>query len=157
MPLGLLSMVWVFDLVGLTTGKGSWANISFWLCTCGLIGGLVAGIVGFLDFLDIPSGTRAYRVALNHLLVQLGALAVFGLSWGLRFQHGIYHPQVVPFVLALFGTAGLGLGGWLGAELVQQHGVGVRREAHLDAPSSLDADRLVRRPTPLEPSEPQPA
>jgi uncharacterized membrane protein len=159
LPMGLLLLVAPFDLVYLITRDPFWGRMSFWLCSLGILGGLLAAIPGFIDFLSVPRRTRAYRITLYHLFVQVTALGFFIFSWFTR-EFGDVNPRASAFILSLSGFIVILIGGWLGGELVQQHGVAVRREAHLDAPSSLDADRLVRRshkPTPPFPQEPQPA
>jgi uncharacterized membrane protein len=63
-PLGLLSTSVVFDLVYLLTGNGKWSEISFWMIAAGVIGGLAAAVFGLIDWLAIPSGTRAKAVGI---------------------------------------------------------------------------------------------
>jgi uncharacterized membrane protein len=63
-PLGLLSTSVVFDVVHLLTGNGKWSEVSFWMIAAGVIGGLVAAVFGLIDWLAIPSGTRAKAVGL---------------------------------------------------------------------------------------------
>ncbi len=58
-PLGLLITSVVFDVLYLFIGNGKWAGISFWMIAAGVIGGLVAAVFGLIDWLAIPSGTRA--------------------------------------------------------------------------------------------------
>src|SRR5438128_2340837 len=65
-PLGLLATSLVFDIIFLATGSGRWADISFWLIAAGIIGGLVAAVFGLIDWLAIPSGTRAWSIGLLH-------------------------------------------------------------------------------------------
>lgn len=156
-PMGLLLFVAPFDLTFIISRAPFWGRLSFWLCTLGVVSGVIAAIPGFIDFLSVPRGTRAYRIGLYHLFVQVAALGFFIFSWFTR-EFGDVNPHASAFILSLAGFIVILIGGWLGAELVQQHGVSVRAEAHLNAPSSLDAERLVRRrPTPPLPTEPHPA
>jgi uncharacterized membrane protein len=156
-PIGLLSLVWVFDIVHLSSGDGLWAQIAFYLLTCGLAGGVLAAVTGFIDWLSIPANTRAYRVGLTHLAVNLLAVAFFVLSWIFRLHVGVEELRAIPFVLSLIGFCTMLAGAWLGGELVEQHGMGVRRDANLNAPSSLDEERLIRRPAQTDGERPQPA
>jgi uncharacterized membrane protein len=156
-PLGLLTLVPIFDIVHLATREGLWAQIAFYLATCGIVGALLAAVAGLVDFRSIPRNTRAYRVALTHLGVQLTTAALFLASWLVRLGLGIETRNPSPFVLALVGVGFLHLGGWLGHELVQQHGMSVRRDAHLNAPSSLGEERARQAAErPVEPPPPQP-
>lgn len=161
-PVGLLGVVPIFAGVALATHAARWAEISFWMLTCGLCGGLLAAVFGLLDWLSIPTGTRAYRVGLVHLALNLMVMGCYGATWGLMVARGPAEPNVLAFVLSLLGLCLLGVSGWYGGELVEQHRMGVRDEAHLDAPSSLDRERLMRREhkpivTPPSGDEPQPA
>src|SRR5207248_115009 len=85
-PLGLLGVAPAFDAVHLATHRPLWAEIAFWMITCGLVGGLLAAVPGFIDWLGIPARTRARRVGLTHMLVNVSALALFGVSWVARVR-----------------------------------------------------------------------
>jgi uncharacterized membrane protein len=63
-PLGLLTTSVVFDVVHLLSGDGKWSEISFWMIAAGVIGGLAAAVFGLIDWLAIPSGTRAKAVGM---------------------------------------------------------------------------------------------
>jgi len=65
-PLGLLATGVAFDIVGLVQGDSSWYSISYWLIASGIIGGLLAAVFGLIDWIGIPSGTRAKRIGLLH-------------------------------------------------------------------------------------------
>lgn len=163
-PLGLLTLTPVSDVVRLITGDLFWSRVAFWLAFVGCVFAIVAAIPGFIDWLFVPRGTRARRVGAIHLAVNLTAVALFILSVILRLQHGASAFAPVGFVLAIVGALVLLVGGWFGGELVERLTIGVWDDAHVDAPSSLDAARLTRRehpaPTParpLRPTEPRPA
>jgi uncharacterized membrane protein len=134
-PLGLLTTSVVFDIVYLLTG-GKWSGISFWMIAAGVIGGLGAAVFGLIDWLAIPSGTRAKSVGLWHGAVNVVVVALFSISWLLRLDVP-GEPGIVPIVLSFVGVGLASLGGWLGGELVDRLGVGVAEGAHLNAPSSL--------------------
>jgi uncharacterized membrane protein len=124
------------------------------MLTCGAAGGLLAAVAGFVDWWAIPKGTRAYRVGVVHLIVNLVAIVLFGVSWIDRVAVGPANAGTLPFGLAIAAFAFLLVGGWFGGELVERLGVGVARGAQLDAPSSLKSVRpRAHRP----PNEPQPA
>src|SRR2546430_11258392 len=65
-PLGLLTTSVVFDIIHWITGNGYWSEIAFWMIAAGTIGGILAAIVGTIDWIGVPSGTRAKRVGLWH-------------------------------------------------------------------------------------------
>jgi len=135
-PLGLLSAAVVFDVIYLVTANPTWLTVSFWMIAAGLIGGLMAAVFGLIDYLNIPSGTRAKRIGLVHGLVNVGVMALFAISWLLR--SGVADaPPSVAFALSFIGVGAALLGGWLGGELVERLGVGVAENANLNAPNSL--------------------
>jgi uncharacterized membrane protein len=61
-PLGLLATSFIFDLVASATDRSVFADAAFWMITSGIIGGLLAAVFGLVDWLVIPSGTRAKRI-----------------------------------------------------------------------------------------------
>jgi uncharacterized membrane protein len=158
-PIGLLGIVPIFDVVQLISGSVFWARFCFWLTLCGLIGGLTAAVFGFVDwYWGVPRGTRAHRIGLWHLLSVVTAVGFFAVGFAFRVVRHVDTPLFAPLGLDLSALILLVVGGWLGGELVQQHGLSINPQAHLNAPSSLDTAHLVRREEPPGgPREPQPA
>lgn len=135
-PLGLLTTSVIFDIVHFTEGNGYWSEIAFWMITAGLVGGLLSAMIGTVDWLAIPSGTRAKKIGIWHGAGNYLILAMFVVSWFLRL-HAMSNPSVVAYVFSFLGTGLLGITGWLGGELVLRMGIGVDEGANLNAPSSL--------------------
>lgn len=137
-PLGLLSTAVIFDVIYLVTANPTWATVSFWMIAAGVVGGLLAAVFGLIDYLNIPTGTRAKRIGLLHGLVNVSVMALFGISWYLRYTvPAETGPPTVALALSFMGVAWAFVGGWLGGELVERLGVGVAENAHLNAPNSL--------------------
>jgi uncharacterized membrane protein len=148
-PLGLLGTSLIFDLVHLATGNPSFAEVSYWLIVAGILSALVAAPFGAIDWLAIPTGTRAKRIGLLHGGGNLVVVALFVLSWLVR-RDAPGSPEGLAIGLAGLGVV-LSLGtGWLGGELVDRLGVGVDEGANLDAPSSLSG-RPATKTTPGKP------
>lgn len=144
-PLGLLSTAVIFDVIYLVTANLTWATVSFWMIAAGVVGGLLAALFGLIDFLNIPSGTRAKRIGLLHGLTNVGVMALFAISWVLR-SGTTDGPPTIALALSFIGVGAAFLGGWLGGELVERLGVGVAENAHLNAPNSLtEPDRAEVR------------
>ena len=135
-PLGLLSAAVVFDVIYLVTGNPTWTTVSFWMIAAGIVGGLLAAVFGLIDYLNIPSGTRAARIGLLHGLTNVFVMILFVASWLLR-RSSPDVPSTAAFALSFIGVAAAFLGGWLGGELVERLGVGVTPDANLNAPNSL--------------------
>jgi uncharacterized membrane protein len=132
-PLGLLTTSVVFDVVHLLAGGVKWAEISFWMIAAGVIGGLLAAVFGLIDWLAIPSGTRAKAVGLGHGLSNVLMVALFAVSWLLR-TGAPGNPGVLPIVLSFLGVGLASLGGYLGGELVFRLGIGVAEGANPNGP-----------------------
>ncbi|MEZ0539579.1 DUF2231 domain-containing protein [Fibrella arboris] len=136
-PLGLLSTSVLFDVAHLLTDSRAFALVAFWTVVGGILGGLVAAVPGWIDWLAIPAGTRAKRIGLIHGLGNVMVLLLFSLSWLIRRDENAYLPTVSSLSASFAGFAILGITGWLGGELVDRLGVGVDDHANLNAPSSL--------------------
>jgi uncharacterized membrane protein len=147
-PLGLLGASVVFDLLYRGLDNPTMAVVSHYMIAGGLIAGLLAAPFGSIDWLAIPSGTRAKSVGALHAIGNVVVLALFAGSWWLR-REAPDAPSMLAHALS-FGGALLSLvTAWLGGELVDRLGVGVSDGANLDAPSSLSTRETVLRRTNL--------
>jgi uncharacterized membrane protein len=135
-PFGLLATAVGFDLVALFTGQGYWAELAFWLIAVGVVTGLLAAPFGFVDWLGIPSGTRAKRIGAIHGLGNVAVVVLFAGSWLMRRDVPLA-PDAIALALSFVAGAMALVTGWLGGELVDRLSVGVDDGAHVDAPSSL--------------------
>ncbi len=135
-PLGLLATSLVFDIVHLATHNGLWAEIAYWMIAAGIIGGLAAAVFGLIDWLAIPSNTRAKAIGLWHGVGNVVVVVLFIVGWFLRRPNPA-EAGTGPFVLSIIGVGLALVTGWLGGELVDRLGVGVDEGAHLNSPSSL--------------------
>src|SRR4029078_2447894 len=96
---------------------------AWWL---GLLTGLVitlpTAITGFVDWLDISTGTPLWRTATLHLSAMLSATVVFAITAGAG--HSSYDAGSISggsLVLTLCAFAILTLGCWLGGAIVFTH------------------------------------
>jgi uncharacterized membrane protein len=135
-PLGLLTTSVIFDIVHLLTGGARWAESSFWMIAVGVLGGLLAAVFGLIDWLAIPSGTRAKAVGLGHGLSNVLMVALFAVGWLLR-TGAPGDPGVLPILLSFLGVGLASLGGYLGGELVFRLGIGVAEGASPNGPGSV--------------------
>jgi uncharacterized membrane protein len=135
-PLGLLGMAVVFEVIYLVWGNPTMATVSYWMIVAGTITGLLAAPFGLVDFLAIPSGTRAKTVGALHGIGNVVVLLLFAGSWWMR-SGAPAQPDTIASVLAFAGAGLALLTAWLGGELVDRLSVGVDDGAHVDAPSSL--------------------
>lgn len=142
-PFGLLATAVIFDIIYLFVGNPSTADtlstVAFWMIAAGLVGGVVAAPFGLIDYLAIPTGTRAKSVGLLHGVGNVFMLVLFALSLWVRYNAptAAHRPTTVALVAGFVAFLLAGATGWLGGELVGRLSVGVDDGAHLDAPNSL--------------------
>jgi len=141
-PLGLLATSFFFDIAYLITKRGDLAVVAFWMIFAGVIGALVAAVFGLIDWLGIPSNTRAKAIGLWHGGGNVLVAALFAVSWFLRRGFAAA-PSILPIVLSAIAVGIALVTGWLGGELVDQLGIGVNEGAHPNAPSSIGEKRVV--------------
>ena len=123
-PLGLLSTAVIFDIIRMLTDNPAWSDVSFYLIAAGVVGGLVAAVFGLIDWLAIGSGTAAKRTGAKHGLLNVVVVVLFAGSWLLRSADPA-NPVGIALALSLAGAALALYTGWLGAELVYRHRIGV--------------------------------
>ena len=136
LPLGVLAMSLVFDLIALFTGRQSLHTAASSMIAAGVISGLLAAIFGLIDYLGIPSGTRARRIGAMHGIGNVIVVTLFAASWFLRRGHPM-DPGMPAIALSIAAGSIALVTAWLGGELVDRLGVGVDDGANLNAPSSL--------------------
>lgn len=147
-PLGLLGTSVVFDLLHLFGQYQHGATVAYALIAAGVVAGLLAAPWGTIDWLSIPSGTRAKAIGAMHGGGNVIVLLLFALSWYHRPAEAGQPPPQIAWILSFCGAALALVTAWLGGELVDRLGVGVSPNAHLDARSSLagpaDAAPVIR-------------
>ncbi|MFF8373835.1 DUF2231 domain-containing protein [Streptomyces lydicus] len=103
---------------------------AMWLIALGVIGALAAALVGFLDLFAIPPGTRAFRVGLVHMTLNLLVTGAYAVNF--LWRHAGPRPDtgVGAGMLALnvVSIAVLGVSGYLGGKLAYRWGVRVADE-----------------------------
>lgn len=138
-PLGLFIAAVIFDGIYLWRGSAMFASVAYWNIAAGIIGGLAAALFGLIDWLAIPSGTRAKRIGLLHGGSNVVVVLIFAAVWWIRADAPDLIPTTNVFLLEVAALAIGSVAGWLGGELVDRLAVGVDDGAHLDAPSSLSS------------------
>jgi uncharacterized membrane protein len=141
-PLGLLASAAIFDAIYLLTGTITMAIVAYWMVVAGIVGGLVAAPFSLIDWLAIPTGTRAKSIGMIYGVGNVIVLLLFTGSWLLRLDM----PEMPGTLACILSFAGAGLAlvtGWLGGELVDRLGVGVDEGANLNASNSLFKDSAM--------------
>jgi uncharacterized membrane protein len=129
-PIGCWVASLVFDIVSKTSDSNAsaFARGSAWLIGIGIVGALVAAVLGLMDFLTLPSGTHARKVGLTHMLLNSVVLVLFVVDLLVRRSQGFDQVRTFPLVLTIVALVLLGVSGWLGGELSYRYGVRVADE-----------------------------
>lgn len=136
-PLGMFISAVVLDAVYMWNGDTALALVGFWNIAGGILGGLLAAAFGFIDWLAIPSRTRAKRIGLFHGGLNVAMVLTFAVVWLDRNGTLDRLPSTTNFLIELGALGAAMIAGWLGGELVDRLGVGVDEGANLNAPNSL--------------------
>jgi len=136
-PLGLLATAVAFDIVGLVQADNSWFGVSYWMIAAGIIGGLLAAVFGLIDWIAIPSGTRAKNIGLLHGGTNVTVTLLFSVSWFIRDSADAHVHSAAGLACSFIAVVLALVGGWLGVELVDRLGIGVDLGAHPNAPCSF--------------------
>jgi uncharacterized membrane protein len=108
---------------------GALARGAWWAIGVGIVGALAAAIFGLLDLLDIPRRTRAFRVGLIHMAINLLVVAAFVVSFIWRDSRGVAdETSIGQIVLSAAALVFLGVSGFLGGMLAYRYGVRVAAE-----------------------------
>ena len=128
-PVAFYTATLVSFIVYGTTADAFWLKLAIAMNVAGVAMAVVAALPGFIDWLvAIPRKTDASRTGVIHMLLNVGALALFGIC------AAIYIPEWTTPVRAagtgiVLSALGVGLtiaAGFQGWKLVQDHHVGVR-------------------------------
>ena len=121
LPIGL----WIFSLLAdVVRGLGGgpvWRDLALYTLGAGIVGALIAAVPGFIDYLTITDA-RVRDIAVAHMVTMLVVLGVFASSFWLRWIGTL---SALPVALSVLGVALLGVGAWLGGEMVFVHGQGM--------------------------------
>jgi uncharacterized membrane protein len=128
-PIGAWIAALVFDVGSHVASSSTFlADGARWLVGLGLAGAVAAAVFGLLDLVAIPPGTRAMRIGLVHMTVNLTATALFGIGLAVRWGAGDGPVGYGTLTLDALGIAVLAVGGFLGGELAYRYGVRVADE-----------------------------
>jgi uncharacterized membrane protein len=136
-PLGLFTTAVIFDILYLLVGGTALPAASFYMIAAGILGGLLAAVFGFIDWLGLPGGSRARRLGAMHGLGNLTLVILFAASWLARLGSPAHTPGAAALVLSFAGAIISLLTAWLGGELVYRLGSAVDEGANPNSPSSL--------------------
>ncbi|HET8645960.1 MAG TPA: DUF2231 domain-containing protein, partial [Vicinamibacteria bacterium] len=85
LPIGLWVFALVADVAAAMTGGAHWRTVAFYTMAGGVVGALLAAVPGLVDLLSLR-GTAAFGTGVRHMVLNLAAVAVFGLNVFLRWR-----------------------------------------------------------------------
>src|SRR2546423_14758895 len=127
-PIGLWVFALVCDIVRLFGGAPVWSSVALYAVGGGIVGALLAAVPGFIDYLSIDEAEMK-RIGTYHLLLNLGAVVLFGINLWLRFR--LPENSRIPLLLSIIGVIGIAVSGWLGGEMVYVKGMAVQAVGEL--------------------------
>jgi uncharacterized membrane protein len=136
-PIGLWNFALVCDVIYVISGNAVWETVATYCVAGGIVGAILAAVPGLIDYLSIDEA-QMKRIANFHLAVNLGAVVIFAINLWLRSR--LPGDSRLPLVLSVVGVAAIGVGGWLGGEMVYVKGMAVEAVDELA--------KKVERPTP---------
>ena len=122
-PVAFLSTLPIVDAVFWWTGDAFWAEVARWLVTGGVVAGVVAAVVGLIDFVTVRE-VRSHIASWSHLLTAVMLLALAAANMRLRWDDpGAIFPWGV--TLSIATVAMVMVAAWLGGTLTFRHRIGV--------------------------------
>jgi uncharacterized membrane protein len=128
-PIALWTTSVITDLIFIFNRNTSLILISKFLIAAGILGAILAAIFGTIDWLTITE-PAAKKVGNLHLILNVFALVLFGVSLYLRMKH--YGASLVgfhlkiPFLVSVVGWLLMAISASLGGKLVYEHRMGVK-------------------------------
>lgn len=123
-PIAFLISAIATDLAWVVLQDDFWARLSLWLIGAGAVTAAAAGLAGTIELLAIP-GVRRRGASWSHFIAAITLISVAFTNWFWRLEDGV--EAILPWGLALslLGGALVGMSGWLGANLIFEHQIGV--------------------------------
>src|SRR4051812_16170947 len=121
-PIGLWVFALVCDIVASTGATGPWRTVAFYSVAGGIVGAVIAAVPGLIDYFSIDEAIMK-RIATFHLVANVSAVLIFAVNLWCRLK--LPATSAVPLILSIVGVAAIGIGGWLGGEMVYVKGMAV--------------------------------
>lgn len=123
-PIAFLTGALLTDIVYWLTTEVFWARASFWLIAAGLIMGILASLLGLIDFATIERA-RAYTAGWIHAVGNVVAMLLSTVNLWLRWDDMVAAVMPWGLILSIVIAMFLGLTGWYGGELAYHYKIGV--------------------------------
>ena len=129
-PMAMWPSALIFDLLSQwQIGGNAMVRLSFYAIIFGLVASLLAVPTGVLDWSGIKKEKPAWKIGLYHMMLNLIAVLLFAINFGLRMQNFREATTVarIPLGLSFIGTGSLIGSAYLGGRMVYTYGISVAR------------------------------
>lgn len=124
-PFAFLTGAFLFDVAGRWLDAPALWTTGAHLALAGIVFALIAAVPGLIDYLfTVPPNSTGKSRATKHMIVNLSAVALFGIATYVRGAAGVAPDPVILFVEGA-AVALLFAGGWMGGTLVYRNQIGV--------------------------------
>ncbi|BAU67376.1 hypothetical protein STA3757_47930 [Stanieria sp. NIES-3757] len=123
-PVAFLSGAAGADIGYWLTEDFFWARAAIWLIGLGGLAGILAALIGIVDFVRVPR-VRKRTAGWAHMLLNVAALVLTFVNFGLRLGNPVINIIPTGIIISLVVATLLAVGGWYGGELTFRHKVGV--------------------------------
>ena len=124
-PAALFPFALAIELLHYFSPNSTYIEVSRYSLIGGLIMGGLAIIFGFMDLINIPENTKAFKTAVKHAIINSVVLTIFFTLLAARKEFA-ESPSWIYVSLVAFGNLLMFFGNYLGGELILKHGVGTR-------------------------------
>lgn len=122
-PIAFLGFVPLADLAFWWVGDPFWAKAAFWMITAGFAMGVLAAVLGTIDFMLVRA-VRRHVAGWSHFIVAIMTLSLAGANLMLRLDDPVAAALPWGLFTSLATLVVLGVTGWLGGTLTFRHGIG---------------------------------
>jgi len=122
-PIAFLAFAPLADLAFWWRGEEFWALAAFWMIVAGFAMGVVASVLGTLDFMLVRA-VRQHVAGWSHFIAAIMALSLAGTNLMLRLDDPVASALPWGLFTSLATLVVVGFAGWLGGTLTFRHGIG---------------------------------
>ena len=127
LPIGSFFVALAADVAHVLTKRPLFYDVAQFAIGLGIVTALLAAVLGLIDYFGVRMSAAGRRLATIHMLINVTAVVLYGISWMLRRNHGALDTPRWPLALGLAVLPFLLLlvSGWIGGKMSYEHKIGV--------------------------------